>query len=100
MLIQKLLGRNRVEDYCFIQYHEGEEFKTTIALFLGHGYYQDLQTCKEVYFNEISNKELLIMYADINKKYISKKAALKFAKPYFAEFEADVLKYREELNEY
>ena len=100
MLIQKLLGRNRVEDYCFIRFKDGKNIEVTLALFCGHGIYQDLLSYKEIYFTEILNKEKLIMYADVNKQFISKKEALKLAKPYFEEFEADAIKNKEELKEY
>jgi len=97
MLIQKIIGKNKVEDYCFLNY-ENEETKQsvkTLALFKGHGIYEDLLNNTDVYFKQILNKELLIFYADVKDKWLSKNAAKKLAKPYYQAFEQDILKQNE-----
>ena len=91
MLIQKILGRNKIQDYSFAKYKLEKGNEISLVLFKGHGNYYDLINHRDIYFTQIQSRELLIKYAQANEKWISKSKAIKLAKPYYGEFKEDLI---------
>ena len=93
MLIKKLLGKHKTEDYFFAVYWCGDVGIESLIVKKNNGYY-DIRNHEPIELSQIGYKEKLTDYVKFNKQYITNRTAKKSAGPHFETFHKSTLKHK------
>jgi len=85
MLIKKLLGKHKTEDYFFAVYWCGNAGIQSLLVKTKNGYW-DVRNNNHVAAYQVKYKENLTDYVTFDKEYITEHTAKKSAKPYYDYF--------------
>ena len=96
MLIQKMLGMHKPEDYYFAVYKNNGAGIQSLLVKTKKGYY-DVRNKTDIFSFQVKYKEHLTDYVTFDKEYISNRTAKEAAKPYFETFFKNTRKHDDEI---
>lgn len=98
MLIKKMLGMHKINDYALVEYTSGGAGLITLCRDIGNSNFKDINNNRIINVSQISFYKTLTSYVGVGKGFITDLKAKKLAEPFYDNFHKEWLDFMDEIN--